>query len=85
MPIDFVKILNGNILCNFYNLEKLKNKGFKYFEAVFSFQANTKTFKKVEKSGLMFRISGLGFRSKETYWKKIEEYNISHVSSDFIK
>ena len=26
MPKEFVKILNGNIFCNFYNLRKLKEQ-----------------------------------------------------------
>ena len=84
MPDGFVKILNGNVFCNFYNLAKLKEKGYKYFEAVFSFQVNAKTFQRVQRSGLMFRISGLGFWSRESYWRTIDKYNISHVSSDFI-
>ncbi len=84
MPNNFVKILNGNIFCNFYDAQKLRKKGFKYFEAVFSFQVNTESFKKVKKGGLMFRISGLGFLTKDAYWKKIHKYNISHISSDFI-
>ncbi len=84
LPNGFVKMLNGNIFCHFYDLQTLKKDGFKYFEAVFSFQVNTRTFKKIEKSGLMLGISGLFFLSKESYWKKIDTYNIKHVSSDFI-
>jgi hypothetical protein len=84
LPDVFVKILNGNIFCNFYDFDKLKNDGFKYFEAVFSFQVNSKAIKEIEKSGLMFRISGLFFRDKESYWEEIEKYHINHVSSDFI-
>ena len=84
LPKEFVKIINGNIFCNFYNLSKLKNNGYRYFEVVFPFQVYTKIIKKVEKNGLEFRISGLFFLSKESYWKKIDRYNIKYISSDFI-
>ncbi|MBX2866893.1 hypothetical protein KTR10_02985 [Candidatus Kaiserbacteria bacterium] len=84
MPESFTKILNGNIFCNFYDVDKLAEKGFTYFEAVFPFQISNKAAHRVAKSGLMFRISGFGFLTKESYWKAIEKYNITHVSSDFI-
>jgi len=84
MPDSFVKILNGNLFSNFYNLDELKKKGFKYFAPIFSFQLTTGAFSKVEKSVLMFRISGVGFITKKSYWRKINKYNITHVSSDFI-
>ncbi len=84
MPNNFVKILNCNIFCNFYNLDRLKEKKFKYFEAVSPLQVNSKTLKKVEEAGLIFRMSGIGFLSKDSYWRKINKYGIKHVSSDFI-
>ncbi|KKT53297.1 MAG: hypothetical protein UW46_C0004G0024 [Candidatus Yanofskybacteria bacterium GW2011_GWF1_44_227] len=55
MPEEFVKVMNGNIFCKFYDLAKLKDKNY-----------------------------GLFFSSKESYWNKINKYNIKHVSSDFI-
>ncbi len=84
MPKGFVKILNGNIFCNLYNLEKLTNRNYKYFEVVFPFQISREIIESVYKHGLEFRCAGLFFRNKESYWKKINKYNIKHVSSDFI-
>ncbi len=83
MPLYFTKILNGNIFCNFYDLTKLKNNGFKYFEVVFPFQLRKKIVKRVFDAKLELRCSGLFF-SMEGYWKKIQKYNIHHISSDFI-
>ncbi len=84
MPTGFVKVLNGNVLCNFYNPEKLRRSGFRYFEVVFAFQVNPRIFKKVQQSDLVFCVSGLGFFSESAYWRIIERYEIAHVSSDFI-
>lgn len=84
MPGEFVKILNGNIFCNFYNLKKLASDGFKYFEVVFPFQVNRKIIDTVERKGMQFRCAGLFFLSKKGYWKTINKYNIKHISSDFI-
>jgi len=85
MPTMFVKILNGNVLCNFYNLTKLRAEGFKYFEVVFAWQLGTKAVQRVAHSGLILRISGLGFFSSKHYWRTIKRHNITHVSSDFIE
>ena len=84
MPGEFVKILNGNIFCNFYNLKKLKGDSFKYFEVVFPFQVSKEIINRVEKEGMQFRCAGLFFLNKRTYWNKINKYNIKHISSDFI-
>ncbi len=84
MPTEFVKMFNGNIFCKFYNLNKLRNKNYKYFEVVFPFQISKKLIRKVEENGLEFRCAGLGFFGKRGYWKKINEYSIKHISSDFI-
>jgi hypothetical protein len=84
MSSEFVKILNGNIFCNFYNLKKLKRDNFKYFEVVFPFQISKKIINAVEKSGMQFRCAGLFFLSKAGYWNTIEKYGIKHISSDFI-
>ena len=84
MPEKFVKAMNGNIFCNFYNLKKLKLKNYKYFEVVFPFQINKKLIENVKKNGLEFRCAGLFFPNGKSYWEKINKYNIKHVSSDFI-
>jgi len=84
MPKEFVKIFNGNIFCNFYDLVKLREKNFKYFEVVFPFQVRKKALKKVSDAGMEFRCSGLFFRSKESYWQKVNKYSLKHISSDFI-
>ncbi len=84
MPSQFVKAMNGNIFCNFYNLKKLKEKKYKYFEVVFPFQINRKLVENVRKVGLEFRCAGLFFPNGKSYWEKINKYNIKHVSSDFI-
>ena len=84
MPVQFVKAMNGNIFCNFYNLKKLKEKNYKYFEVVFPFQINRKLVESVKKNGLEFRCAGLFFSNGKSYWDKISKYNIKHVSSDFI-
>ena len=84
MPAQFVKAINGNIFCNFFNLKKLKEKNYKYFEVVFPFQINKKLIENVKKNGLEFRCAGLFFPNGKSYWEKINKYNIKHVSSDFI-
>ena len=84
MPSQFAKILNGNILCNFYDLRKLKRDNFKYLEVVFAFQISNRAISWVESHGLEFRCSGLFFLSSRSYWKIINYYGLQHVSSDFI-
>ena len=84
MPEKFVKAMNGNIFCNFYDLKKLKEKNYKYFEVVFPFQINKKLIENVKKNDLEFRCAGLFFPNGRSYWEKINKYNIRHVSSDFI-
>lgn len=84
MPSQFVKAMNGNIFCNFYNLKKLKNKNYKYFEVVFPFQINKKLVENVKKNGLEFRCAGLFFPNGKSYWEKINKYDIQHISSDFV-
>lgn len=84
MPEQFVKAMNGNIFCNFYDLKKLKDKNYKYFEVVFPFQINKRLIEKVRKAGLQFRCAGLFFSNRESYWEKINKYDIRHVSSDFV-
>jgi len=85
MPEKFVKAMNGNIFCNFYNLKKLKDKNYKYFEVVFPFQINKKLVENVKKNGLEFRCAGLFFSNEKSYWDKINKYDIQHVSSDFVE
>ena len=84
MPKEFVKIFNGNIFCNFYDLAKLKSKNFKYFEVVFPFQIREKVIKKVHAAGMEFRCSALFFTNKKKYWEKINKYSLKQISSDFI-
>ena len=84
MPEQFVKIMNGNIFCNFYNFGNLKNENYKYLEAVFPFQINRKLIENAFSHGLELRCAGLFFLSVKSYWKKINKYDIKHVSSDFI-
>ncbi|MEK7095460.1 MAG: hypothetical protein AAB917_02260 [Patescibacteria group bacterium] len=84
MPREFVKIFNGNILCNFYDLKKLRENNFRYFEVVFPFQVRKKLIENVYRAGMEFRCTGLFFMSNTSYWKKIYKYGIKHVSSDFI-
>jgi len=84
MPAQFVKAMNGNIFCNFYNLKKLKEKNYKYFEVVFSFQINKKLIENVKKNGLEFRCAGLFFPNGKSYWEKINKYGIKHITSDFV-
>ncbi len=84
MPESFVKILNGNIFCSFYDLKKLKRQGFKYLEVVFPFQIHKKIIDRVEKAGMEISCAPLFFLSTKSYWRKIEKYRIKHVSSDFI-
>ena len=84
MPAQFVKAMNGNVFCNFYDLKKLKEKNYKYFEVVFPFQINKKLIEDVKKNGLEFRCAGLFFPNGKNYWGKINKYKIQHVSSDFI-
>ncbi|MCF7865401.1 MAG: hypothetical protein K9M11_02760 [Candidatus Pacebacteria bacterium] len=84
MPKGYVKIMNGNIFCNFYDLKKLRDKDYKYFEVVFPFQVHANVIERVHKVDMEFRCSGLFFISQKSYWNKISKYNIKHISSDFI-
>lgn len=85
MPTYFVKRFNGNIFCTFYNLEKLKRRGFKYFEAVFPFQVNERIMKKVQTAGMEFCFTGMFFFSQKGYWNKVRKYDIKYVISDHIE
>lgn len=84
MPHHFVKILNGNIFCNFYNLARLRSKHYKYIEVVFPFQIRNKIVERVRRAGLELRVSGLFFLSQRHYAHVISAYNIKHVSGEFI-
>ena len=84
LPEEFVRIMNGHVFCIFYDLKKLKDRGYAYFEVVFPFQVNKKIIQRVKENNMDFRCTGLFFRNKKNYWRKIKEYNINHVSSDFI-
>lgn len=84
VPDNFAKVMNGHIFCTFYDLKKLRDQNYKYFEVVFPFQVSKKLIQNVEKYGMEFRCAGLFFLNKKSYWRKINEFNISHVSSDFI-
>jgi hypothetical protein len=84
MPQGFVKVMNGHIFCNFFDLQKLKDKNYKYFQVVFPFQVNRKIIENASGHGLEFSCAPLFFLSKKNYWKKMDKYNIKHVSSDFI-
>ncbi len=84
MPENFFKILNGNIFCNFYDLEKLKKQRFKYLEVVFPCQIHKDSVGKTEKLGMEFSCAPLFFLGPRSYWRKIQKYGIKHVSSDFI-
>jgi len=84
MPVQFVKTMNGNVLHFLYDLKKLKDKNFKYYEVVFPFQVNKKVVEDTSRNGLIFGCIGLFFLSRKSYWKKINKYNIKLVSTDFI-
>lgn len=84
LPEGFVKIMNGNIFCKFYDLKKLREKSYKYFEVVFPFQISRKIIENASNNGLKFSCAPLFFLSKESYLKKINKYNIKRISSDFI-
>jgi hypothetical protein len=76
MGEHFVKVMNGNIFCNFYNFKKLKENNYKYTEVVFPFQVTKRIIAKAEQNGLEFRCAGLFFLNKKRYWNKINQYNI---------
>ena len=83
MSVKFVKMLNGNIFCKFYNIDKLKKENFKYFEVQFPFQVSKRIIKKVGDK-MDFGCAGIFFLNKKTYWNKINKSKINHVYSDFI-
>lgn len=85
MPEMFKKIMNWNIFCNYYDFDYLKSRNYKYFEVVFWFQISNRLIERLNESGLILRISGIWFRSIKNYYKIIEKYNITHISSDFIR
>jgi len=84
MPNNFVKIFNGNIFCKFYNLKKLKKDNFRYFEVVFPFQISNDIIKKTRDNSPEFRCASLFFKNKKSYFKKINKYNVKHITSDFL-
>lgn len=85
MPDGFVKIMNGNIFCNFYDLKKLKSEGYKYFEVVFPFQVRKGIINKASNNGLELSFPSLFFLGKKSYWNKINKYNIKRINSDFVE
>ena len=84
MPNIFTKLINRNIFSGFYNLKKLKQKNYTYYEVLFPFQVNKKIIQDARNNGLVFSCAPLFFLSKESYWKKINRYNITYISTDFI-
>lgn len=84
MPDGFVKIMNGNIFCNFYNLKKLKSEGYKYFEVVFPFQVRKGVVDRTSSNGLELSFPSLFFLGARSYWNKINKFNIKRINSDFV-
>lgn len=85
MPKGFVKMLNGNMLSTFYNLKKLKEDNFKYFEIVFPFLATKNIFKKLKESGLKWvGFPAVIFWSEKSYVRCINKYNIKYIPSYFV-
>jgi hypothetical protein len=78
------KFMWGNLFCSFYNLSKLKQKNFKYFDVVFPWQINFKLVKAVELNGMMFGCFPLFFFGKKNYWNTINKYGLKRVNSDFV-
>lgn len=84
LPGWFVKIMNRNTFCNFYDLQKLNQDRFKYFQVLFPFQISEKTIKRVHANGMEFGCATLFFWSRKSYWNAINKFQIKHISSDFI-
>lgn len=85
MPRNFVKFMIRNPFAPLYDLKKLKEKNYKYYEVVFPFQVTKSVAERAARHGLGFSCQALFFLSKRSYWKKIEAYNIQWISSDFIE
>ncbi|MBI5621824.1 glycerophosphodiester phosphodiesterase [Candidatus Falkowbacteria bacterium] len=85
MPQGFVKVINGNVLSSFYNLDKLKAQGYKYFETLFPFQINSRIVRKVRAHGLEFMCASNWFLSRRQYLRALRRYDIHYFSSDFIQ
>lgn len=84
MRREFVKMLNGNVVAPFYDLEKLADDNFKYFEVVFPFQVKRRLMERARMANLEFRCSGLFFTSNESYWQTIRRFGIKHITSTFL-
>ena len=78
------KFLGGNIFAKFYDLEKLKNNGFKYFDVVFPWQINREIVQKTKSLGISFGCFPLFFPSKKIYLRTIEKFGLERINSDFV-
>lgn len=79
MPKEFIKMLNGNMLSVFYDLKKLKEDNFKYFEIVFPFLATDNILNKIRENGLEFvGFPAVIFLSERSYRRCVEKYNIRY-------
>lgn len=84
MPMGFVKMLNGNIFCEFYDMKKLADDNFKYFEVVFPFQISKKLLDRVLACDMQFLCSGLFFFNRKQCQDTTDRWGIKYISSDFI-
>ena len=80
----FVKMLNGNILSVFYNLQKLRADNFKYLEIVFPFLATKSILQKIEANGLqLVGFPYVIFLSEKSYLKAVKKYNVKYMPAYF--
>lgn len=84
LPASFVKVLNGNIFCNFYDVAQLSRERYKYFEVVFPFQLNKAMLAQLETHSLHYACSSLFFFSRRQYFSAVTTYHLAYVSSDYL-
>ncbi len=86
MPPEFTKMFNGNILSVFYDLKKLREDNFKYFEIVFPFLATKNILRKIKENGLEWiGFPAVIFFSKKSYLKCVQKYSIKYLPAYFVK
>ncbi len=84
LPEGVVKAMNGHVFCKFYDMKKLREKNYKYFEVVFPFQVDRGVVRRTEQHNLQLLCLGMLSRSAENYLHTVDKYGIGHVFSDFI-
>ena len=84
MPGQFVKFMVRNPFAPSYDPKKLKDRGYKYYEVMFPFQATGKVAERAARAGLGFSLQAMFFLSEQNYWRKVRDFGVVWIASDVI-